>query len=530
VIGTILHDRWRVLSALGKGGMGEVWLAEHMSLGRKEALKILMPTLATDPQFVSRFRREARAVNRLRHPNIIAVYDFGQLPDGRFFLSMEYAEGESVYKLVKRDDHFAVPRALHVLGQLAYAVHHAHSRGVVHRDLKPDNLILVGDDETLKVLDFGVAKIVAADHAESVALSSNNMVWGSPRYMAPERIRGVGNDARSDIYSMGIIAFELVIGGPPFAGNSNDVIKAHLSVLPDPPSEWRPSLGIPRELDDIIMKCIAKDPGDRFQSAAELYAALHKVPGYPQQRTEQRRRFVPQPRRPATLAPPDDGAAGHADAPSMGATTATSATSVGTEDDDGLTIPTAVPVEAPHGPSDSRPSAGLAAPFANVRGALRSVAEALLDLGLTDTRLLAGVAMLRDHEQAIAGLEAAQDALEHESAAVRETLADRETSLRFALAELEYKAQQPDRPPDIDVHIGELRDRLAGALAGGARLGGLQEDLASVAAARAAGLDKLIAAYDELERVVEEMLPAYVDHPSVRPHADRLALVKRRRG
>jgi hypothetical protein len=531
VIGTILHDRWRVLSALGKGGMGEVWLAEHMSLGRKEALKILMPALATDPQFVSRFRREARAVNRLRHPNIIAVYDFGQLPDGRFFLSMEYAEGDSVYKLIKRDDHFAVPRALHVLGQLAYAVHHAHSRGVVHRDLKPDNLILVGDDETLKVLDFGVAKIVAADHAESVALSSNNMVWGSPRYMAPERIRGVGNDARSDIYSIGVIAFELVIGGPPFAGNSNDVIKAHLSVMPDPPSRWRPSLGIPRELDDIIMKCLAKEPGDRFQSAAELYAALHKVSGYPQHKTEQRRRFVPQPRRPATLVPPDAGVAtvGSADAAGLGATAGTDATNAGTEGDIGLTIPTTVPAAATHH-SGSSQSAGVGAPFENVRGALRNLAEALLDLGLTDTRLVAGVAMLRDHEQAIAGLEAAQDALEHESAAVRETLGDRETSLRFALAELEYKAQRPDPPPDIDVHIRELRDRLAGAHEDGARLGGLQQELASVAASRAAGLEKLIAAYDELERVVEEMLPDYADHPSIRPHADRLALVKRRRG
>src|SRR5512146_1445426 len=218
MIGTVLHDRWRILAELGKGGMGEGFLAEHLVLGRKEAVKILMAQVAGDPQFVSRFRREARAVNRLRHPNIISVYDFGQLPDGRFYLSMEYADGQSVYQLVKRDDHFETPRALHVLGQLAYAVHHAHSRGVVHRDLKPDNLILVGADETLKVLDFGVAKIVASDHAESRALSSNNLVWGSPRYMAPERVRGVGDDPRSDLYAIGCIAFELIIGSAPFTG------------------------------------------------------------------------------------------------------------------------------------------------------------------------------------------------------------------------------------------------------------------------------------------------------------------------
>jgi serine/threonine-protein kinase len=487
MIGTILHDRWRILSELGKGGMGEVWLGEHIEQGRKEAIKILKPALAADPQFVSRFRREARAVNRLRHPNIIAVYDFGQLPDGRFFLSMEYAEGESVYQTMKREDAFSVPRALHVLGQLAYAVHHAHSRGVVHRDLKPDNLILVGPDEMLKVLDFGVAKIVAADFNESVALSSNNLVWGSPRYMAPERIRGVGNDARSDIYAMGIMLFELLVGGPPFSGNSNEVIRAHLSQTPEPPSAWRPSLGIPPELDAVVMKAIAKDVEARFQTAAELYAAIHKVPGYPQPKTEPRRRYVATPRRPVALVAPDDD-----------------------ESRDTRVEP------AQH-------------PYGNVRGALRTVAEALLDLGITDTRLLTGVAKLRDHEQAIAGLEAAQDALEHESAAVRETQSDRETSLRFALAELEYKAQHAGHPPDIDDAIQMLRVRLATAMASGDKLRALDENLAGVTASRTSGLEKLIGAYDELERIVEELLPAYADDPAIAPAAERLSLIKRRR-
>src|SRR5262245_15365142 len=180
--------------------MGDVYLAEHLEFRRKEALKILAPTLALDPRFVSRFRREARAVNRLRHPNIIGIYDFGQLPDGRFYLAMEYADGEPVWSRLRRDEVLPVPIALHVLGQLAHAVHHAHSRGVVHRDLKPANLILIGD--TLKVLDFGIAKIVAADHAESVAVSTGNIVYGTPNYMSPERARGVGSDPRSDLYAI----------------------------------------------------------------------------------------------------------------------------------------------------------------------------------------------------------------------------------------------------------------------------------------------------------------------------------------
>jgi len=298
VIGTILQDRWRILSELGRGGMGEVYLAEHIALGRKEALKILKPSLAADPQFVSRFRREARAVNRLRHPNIIAIYDFGQLDDGRFYLSMEYAEGESVYAQLKRSGQFDVPRALHVLGQVAYAVHHAHSRGVVHRDLKPDNLILVGEDETVKVLDFGVAKIVASDHQESMALSSSNLIWGSPRYMSPERVRGVGNDPRSDLYAIGVMAFELVIGTPPFAGSPDDVIRAHLKQQPAAPSSVRPELGIPPDLDALVLRCMAKKPEERFQSAADLFAALTKVPGYPDALAE--RLAVTRRRRPST--------------------------------------------------------------------------------------------------------------------------------------------------------------------------------------------------------------------------------------
>jgi hypothetical protein len=475
VIGTILHDRWRILAELGKGGMGEVWLAEHLELKRKEAIKILMPGLASDPQFVSRFRREARAVNRLRHPNIIAVYDFGQLPDGRFYLSMEYAEGESVYRLVKRDDHFEVPRALHVLGQLAYAVHHAHSRGVVHRDLKPDNLILVGPEETLKVLDFGVAKIVASDHAESMALSSNNLVWGSPRYMAPERVRGVGDDPRSDIYALGCIAFELVIGSVPFTGNSDEVIRGHLKQVPEPPSTWRPSLGIPAELDAIILRCLAKKPDERFQSAADLFAAITKVRGYPATKGDQRRRFVPVPRRPADLA-------------------------------------------GERAPTDP----------ANVRGALRMLAEAMLDAGATDMRLLTGTAALRDHEQSLTALEAAQDALEHELAALKETTGDRETGLRFALGELQYRAQSAPSP-ELVAQIAEVEGRLANALAAGTRVRGLEENYVGIVQSRGMALEKAIAAYDALERVVEELMPAYATDPTVAPLAAKLATVKRQR-
>jgi eukaryotic-like serine/threonine-protein kinase len=260
--------------------MGEVFLVENEKLGRPEALKILMPSLATDPMFVSRFRREARAVGRLRHPNIIEIFDFGQLEDERFFLSMEYADGASVKDIIKSGGAFSVPRMLHVMGQLAYAVHHAHSRGVVHRDLKPDNLILVGEHDTLKVLDFGIAKIVASDVDESVALSTGKIVWGTPSYMSPERATGIGNDPRSDLYSMGCLAYELLTGKPPFVGHSTDVVKAHLTVTPVMPGSLLPNARIPAELDAVLAKLLVKKPELRFQTAADLYAALSRVPGF----------------------------------------------------------------------------------------------------------------------------------------------------------------------------------------------------------------------------------------------------------
>ncbi|HEY1556876.1 MAG TPA: serine/threonine-protein kinase [Kofleriaceae bacterium] len=469
----MLHDRWRILAELGRGGMGEVYLADHIAAGRKEAVKILMASLARDPQFVARFRREARAVNRLRHPNIVAIYDFGRLEDGRFYLAMEYADGPSILQLQRRERVLAVPRTLHLLGQLAYAVHHAHSRDVVHRDLKPGNLMVVGPDETLKVLDFGMAKIVAPDLAESAQLSSTNVIWGTPRYMAPERAMGIGDDPRSDLYSIGCIAYELVVGAPLFIGDSNAVLHAHVTREPPVPSTARPEAGIPPELDAVVTRCLAKKPNERFQTAAELYAALRRVPGYPQPKTDRRRHFVPVERAPDQLPPQ--------------------------------------PAEY-----------GLA------RGALRQLAEAMLDAGAITTRLVTGVAYLRDNEQTLARCEAAQDALEHEAEAVRETVGDRERTLRFARGELQLAAESVPAP-ELDDALRELETRLAAAAADADRLRALEQGLASVCALRTTSLDAVKGAYDALERVVDDLLPTYGSHPSVEPLAHKLALVRQRR-
>ncbi|HEY0252166.1 MAG TPA: protein kinase [Kofleriaceae bacterium] len=474
MIGTVLHDRWRILSALGRGGMGEVWLAEHLTSGRKEALKILMPQAAADPQFVSRFRREARAVNRLRHPNIVAIYDFGQLPDQRFYLAMEYADGASVFEMLRKQRQLELPLALHLLGQLAYAVHHAHSRGVVHRDLKPGNLIVTGEDATLKVLDFGMAKIVASDHDESLALSQGNMIWGTAKYMSPERVTGTGDDPRIDLYAIGCLATELVTGQPPFTGTSNEVLHAHVTQPPPIPSMRRRD--VPPELDQVILRCLEKKPEHRFASAADLFAALRKVPGYPPPKSENRRRFIPVERAPKSLdssGPPSDG-------------------------------------------------------YGSVRGALRQVAEALLDQGLDDTGLVSGVAYLRDHERSLARLEAAQDALEHEAAAVRETAGDREVSLRFAIGELRFAMSgHGDTVADAPTKIEELEHRLANAVAEADRVKAIEQGIAEVVKVRAEELERLKAAYTSLETVVDGILATQPDSSKVAPLVERLAELRK---
>jgi hypothetical protein len=339
---------------------------------------------------------------------------------------------------------------------------------VLHRDLKPDNLILLPEDDTLKVLDFGIAKIVSLDNVESVALSTGNQVWGSPRYMAPERVRGVGKDPRSDIYSIGCIAFEFVLGAPPFVGSSDEIIRGHLQESVDPPSKWRPSLDIPHELDALILRCLEKDPANRFQTAAELYAALTKIPGYPPAKPESRRRFIAVPRRPADL------------------------------------------------PSE---------PYRNVYGALRAAAERLMDLGENDARLVTGTAQLRDHEQTLAAIEAAQDALEHEATALRDTGSDREASLRFALGELRIEAARPNPPDGIALQIRDLEERLEVAMALTKRLAEVEAAITRTAAERAEALARLKATYNELERVVDELAGQHGEDASL---TERLTLVRQR--
>jgi serine/threonine-protein kinase len=264
--------------------MGEVYLAHHTVLDRPEALKVLLPRLASESEFVSRFRREARALNRVQHPSIVSVYDSGQLPDGRLYLATEYIDGLRLDEVVRAaEGGLPVWRVLHILVQLADALDHAHQRGVIHRDLKPSNLLLVGEpgpSEVLKILDFGIAKIIAHDYEESHVVSQDGVVFGSPAYLAPEVWQGRATEPALDIYAAGCIAYKLVTGSSPFRGSQMELMHAHLTERPVPPRERCPDRGISEELEAVVMCCMEKKAEQRFDRASRLREALERVPGY----------------------------------------------------------------------------------------------------------------------------------------------------------------------------------------------------------------------------------------------------------
>src|SRR5688572_23652999 len=267
--------RYEVLAPLGAGAMGEVYYARDPELDRPVAIKVLTTSRATGLQ-LERFQREARAVARITHPHICTVYDVGQL-DGVPFLVMELLEGET---LAARLEHGPLPldRALGFAGQIAGALDAAHRKGVVHRDLKPSNVMLASGG--VKLLDFGLAKLRELEREETVERSTQSLelteqgtVLGTIPYMAPEQIAGGDADARTDIFALGVILYEMSAGRPPFEGRSRaGLMAAILTHQPEPLSSFRS--GVPASLDRIVEKCLAKDPNDRWQSAADLAAAL----------------------------------------------------------------------------------------------------------------------------------------------------------------------------------------------------------------------------------------------------------------
>jgi len=267
--------RYRLQAPIGKGGMGEVWLAWDPTLRRNVALKLLRADGAADSETVARFETEAYATSRLRVPHTVQIYDFGASDDGIYFLAMEYLAGTDLNTLVTREGPLAAERAVRLARQACLSLEEAHAAGIIHRDVKPQNMIVtqVGDDrEFLKLLDFGLARINTG--APRVDLTRVGSLIGTPAFLAPELWQGGVADARSDIYALGATLYFMVAGSTPFEGTTIDeYFRGHLELEPVPPSERR-GTPLPGSLDRIILRCIDKDPSRRFRSARELEAAL----------------------------------------------------------------------------------------------------------------------------------------------------------------------------------------------------------------------------------------------------------------
>jgi serine/threonine protein kinase len=288
---------YRVLRQIGEGGMGAVWMAEHVMLGRRAAIKILHPSYSTRQNIVTRFFNEARAATVISDPGIIQIFDFGFHTDGRAYLVMELLDGEPLDHRLQRIGALPVECALRICRQVASAVGAAHARGIIHRDLKPENIFVIRDAEVpggerAKVLDFGIAKL-AGEIGTQQKPKNASAVMGTPSFMSPEQCRGSRElDQRSDVYSLGCVLFALVTGRAPFtAEGTGEIIMQHM--LEPPPRPSTRSLGVPAEVDELILRCLAKSPADRFESGTELATAIDALLGRPSSLT------LPAPRSPS---------------------------------------------------------------------------------------------------------------------------------------------------------------------------------------------------------------------------------------
>src|SRR5438874_10151410 len=268
LIDTLFDGRYRIVRKLGAGGMANVYLAEDQELGRRVAIKILNERHAHDEQFVERFRREAKNAAGLSHPNVVSIYDRGEA-EGSYYIAMEYLDGRTLKELIVTRGPSPVGVAIDYTRQILAAIGFAHKKGIVHRDIKPHNVV-VGGDGRLKVTDFGIARSGSSQMTEA------GSIVGTAQYLSPEQARGASVDARSDLYSLGILLYEMLTGKVPFTGEAPvEIAMKHLSAIPEPPSKLRPE--VPHDLDAVVMRAIAKDPDERYQSAEEMDADLARV-------------------------------------------------------------------------------------------------------------------------------------------------------------------------------------------------------------------------------------------------------------
>jgi serine/threonine-protein kinase len=319
-VGVLLADRYRVDALLDRGAMGRVYSGEHVLMKKRVAIKVLHSELTMVPEFVARFEREAMAAANIDNEHVVAATDFGKLPDGAVFLVLEFVTGRNL-----RDEVNAGPvplaRALHIARQIAYALRSAHALGIIHRDLKPENVMLVdkaGDPDFVKVLDFGIAKVPIGEFREedgpgSHPITKAGMVFGTPEYMPPEQALGQSVDARADLYSLGVILFELLAGCRPFVAKSQVGVLGQQISQPVPRiSERAPGVMVPPAIEKMVLRLLEREAAHRPQTAQEVMSAIDEHIGYARDRIPTLRDgsiIDPGPTEPA---PPSSGGEGRA--------------------------------------------------------------------------------------------------------------------------------------------------------------------------------------------------------------------------
>ncbi len=281
MVGRTVAGRYVIQSRIGSGGMGTVYRAVQTGLGRPVALKLLKDEVSWDPDTITRFHREAKAMSLLVHANTVRVFDFGQTPEGTLYLAMEFLEGDLLTRRIEQEGGLTPPEAIGIAIQILSSLHEAHSKGIIHRDLKPDNILLASveghDVPVVKVLDFGIAKVFEGDNQFDQLETQAGTVFGTPRYMSPEQAQGKPLDARSDIYSVGVLLYQMLTGMAPFRDDDAVVVMAkHIRDKPEPPLKVAPERRIPPSLNRAVLKALEKAPEKRFQDAAAFVKALER--------------------------------------------------------------------------------------------------------------------------------------------------------------------------------------------------------------------------------------------------------------
>jgi serine/threonine protein kinase len=279
LLNSTLDNRYRIISKIGEGGMGTVYLAEHITLQRNLAVKVLRREFAEDEEAIRRFTNEARVASKIGHDNIVEISDFGKTPNGSFYFAMEYLPGNSLADLISKFGQLPIQRCLHISKQIARALSAAHKNGVVHRDLKPENIFLLNKEDKkdfVKILDFGIAKMRSMKIEKLDRQTASGVIMGTPAFMSPEQASGKDVDARTDMYSLGILLYEMLTGKLPF--DSESVIKTlvmHQTEAPVPLSKLRPEIN--PGLEEIVLRCLEKKPENRFYDMDALLEAMRMV-------------------------------------------------------------------------------------------------------------------------------------------------------------------------------------------------------------------------------------------------------------